>query len=59
MTDPHSQFHEPDRVRAAAYLLVALVALLTGLILGVLSGPSDHGSRAGWPAATNPRSLHP
>jgi hypothetical protein len=47
-------------MRAWAYVLIALVALLTGYILGLLGGsPSGH-SRAGWPPPeVNPRSLNP
>ncbi len=60
MNDHPSPCHEPDRVRVAAYVFVAVVALLAGLILGVLSGQSDHDSRAGWPPpSANPRSLSP
>ncbi len=60
MNDPHAPNHEPDRLRMWAYVLVALLGLLAGLILGAFSGQSDHGSRAGWPPPpTNPRSLNP
>ena len=60
MNERHSPGREPDRIRLSAYVLVAIVALLTGLILGSLSGPPDNGSRAGWPPPpTNPRSLNP
>ena len=30
--------HDDDRVRAGAYVVVALVALLTGYVLGLLGG---------------------
>jgi len=47
-----------DRVRVWAYVLVALAALLTGYVLGLLGGQSAGGSRAGWPPPeVNPRSL--
>ncbi len=60
MDHPHPGYHEPDRLQLSAYVLVALLAFLAGLILGVCSGRSDHGSRAGWPPPpANPRSLNP
>ena len=60
MNNPHPACHEPDRLRLSAYILVALFALLAGIIIGVFSGQSDQGSRAGWPPPpTNPRSLSP
>jgi hypothetical protein len=60
VNDHHTPDHETDRLRLSAYVLVALLALLAGIIIGVFSGQSDQGSRAGWPpAATNPRSLSP
>ena len=44
----------------ASYVLVALVALVVGLVLGSLSAPTPSSSRADWPpAATNPRALNP
>ena len=52
--------HDNDRMRLRAYLLVALVALLTGYILGLLGGQPAGGSRAGWPPPpTNPLSFNP
>ena len=52
--------HDDDRVRAVAYVVVALVALLTGYVLGLLGGQSSGGSRGGRPPPpTNPRSLNP
>jgi len=43
-----------------AYVLVALVALLTGYVLGLVGGQPSSGSRAsGPPPPTNPRSLNP
>jgi hypothetical protein len=52
--------HDDDRVRAGAYVVVALVALLTGYVLGLLGGQSSGGSRVGRPPPpTNPRSLNP
>ena len=60
MNDHLNPGHEPDRLRLSAYILVALLALLAGIIIGVFSGQSDQGSRAGWPPANpNPRSLSP
>ena len=52
--------HDDDRVRVGAYVVVALVALLTGYVLGLLGGQSSGGSRVGSPPPpTNPRSLNP
>ena len=52
--------HEQDRVRVGSYVVIALVALLTGYVLGLLGGQYSGDSRAGWPSApTNPRSLNP
>lgn len=52
--------HDEDRVRPLAYVLVALAALLTGYVLGLLGGQTSGGSRAGWPPPPqNPRSLNP
>jgi len=60
MSTPDSQLHRADRVRPWAYVLVALVALLTGYILGLLAGQPPGGSRVGWPQPpVNPRSLNP
>ena len=46
---------EKDRLRYFAYVLVALVALLTGVVLGQLIGLSERGSRADWPEPAMPR----
>ena len=52
--------HGQDRVRVGTYVVIALVALLTGYVLGLLGGQYSGDSRAGWPSApTNPRSLNP
>lgn len=52
--------HDNDRLRVWAYVLVALVALLTGYVLGLVGGQPSSGSRAGGPPPpTNPRSLNP
>lgn len=49
-----------DRVRVGPYVSIALVALLTGYVLGLLGGSPSGSSRAGWPPPpTNPRSLNP
>jgi len=41
-------------------VVVALVALLTGYVLGLLGGQPSCGSRGGRPPPpTNPRSLNP
>jgi hypothetical protein len=51
---------DDDRTRCSVYLLVALVALFTGYVLGLLGGQPSSGSRVGWPPPpTNPRSLNP
>jgi hypothetical protein len=55
-----SPSHDNDRLRVWAYVLVALAALLTGYVLGLVGGQPSSGSRAGWPPPpTNPRSLNP
>ena len=46
---------EKDRLRYSAYVLVALVALLTGVVLGQLISPPGRGSRANWPEPAMPR----
>jgi len=55
--------HNEDRLRYAAYVLVAVSALFTGLILGQLSGEGPHGSRIAWPSPvsiqSHPRSPQP
>jgi hypothetical protein len=48
--------HDDDRVRVGTYVVVALVALLTGYILGLLGGQPSGGRP---PPPTNPRSLNP
>ena len=54
------QIRETDRLRVGAYVLVAVVAFLAGMILGTLSDTSSSGSRVGWPPPpTNPRALSP
>jgi hypothetical protein len=51
---------DDDRLRLSAYVLVALIALLTGYVLGLLGEQSSGGSRVGWPPPpANPRSLSP
>ena len=52
---PKNMIQEKDRLRYFAYVLVALVALLTGLVLGQLVGPPERGSRADWPEPAMPR----
>jgi len=55
-----SRGHDHDQSRLWAYSLVALLALLTGYILGLDAGLPSRGSRAGWPSpSTNPRSFNP
>jgi hypothetical protein len=55
-----SPSHDNDRLRVWAYMLVALVALLTGYVLGLGGGQPSSGSRAGGPPPpTNPRSFNP
>jgi hypothetical protein len=52
--------NDHDRRRFSGYVLVALIALLTGYVLGLLGGQYSGGSRVGWPPPpTNPRSLNP
>ncbi len=52
---------EPRPLYAGSYLVVAAIAFLAGMILGVLSCPGPGGSRVGWPPPppANPRSLGP
>ncbi|HUJ43728.1 MAG TPA: hypothetical protein VLW52_08990 [Opitutaceae bacterium] len=60
MTTSDFNSRQPDRLRLWAYVLIALAALLTGVILGILSGPTLGGPRGGGPPpAVNPRSLNP
>lgn len=60
MNASSSPGHDHDRMRAWAYVLIALVALLTGYVLGLLGGLPSGRSRAGWPPPeVNPRSLNP
>jgi hypothetical protein len=50
---------DDDRWRCFAYVIVALVALFTGYVLGLLGGQPSGGSRVGWPPPpTNPRALY-
>ena len=56
--------HEEDRLRYVAYVVIAMAALIVGLILGRLSGPITlHDSRIAWPSPDSilphPRSLQP
>ena len=54
------QNRETDRLRVGAYVLVAVIAFLVGMILGTLRDTSTGGSRVGWPLPpSNPRSLNP
>lgn len=52
---------EPPRL--GAYLLVAIVALITGLIIGLSVGQARRGAPAEWsspaPAKPHPRALEP
>jgi hypothetical protein len=49
-----------DRLRLSVYVLVMLVALITGYVLGLLGGQPSSGSRVDWPSApANPSSLNP
>ena len=60
MNAPTAPDDNCDRWRLSAYVLVALVAFITGYALGLLGGPSPARSRVGWPPPpTNPRSLNP
>jgi hypothetical protein len=56
----NSPGNNQDRWRFSVYVLLALVALFTGYVLGLLGGQYSGGSRVGWPPPqTNPRSLYP
>ena len=58
MDAPNSP-RDHDRWSFSAYVLVALVALFTGYVLGLLGGHHCGGSRVGWPPPpTNPRALY-
>ena len=61
MNAPTSPGNDHDRWSFSPYVLVALVALFTGYVLGLLGGQYSGGSRVGWPPPpqTNPRSLYP
>lgn len=60
MNAPAPSGNDRDRLRLSTLVLVALVALFTGYLLGLLGGGSTGGSRVAWPSApTNPRSLGP
>jgi hypothetical protein len=55
-----SPSHDDDRARLWAYALVALIALLTGYVLGLVGEQSSGESRVGWPPPpASPRSLNP
>jgi hypothetical protein len=50
---------DDDRWSFSLYVLVALAALFTGYVLGLLGGQYSGGSRVGWPPpTTNPRALY-
>jgi len=55
---PIASGRRSSRAPVGTYVLVALVALLTGYILGLLGGQPAGGSRAGWPPP-NPRAFSP
>jgi hypothetical protein len=58
MNAPTSPNHGHDRWRFSAYVLIAVAALFTGYVLGLLGGRSGGGSHVGWPTApTNPRAF--
>jgi hypothetical protein len=60
MNAPTSSGSDRDRWSLSLYVLVALVALFTGYVLGLLGWQYSGGSRVGWPPPqTNPRSLYP
>ncbi len=52
-----------DHLRHLGYFVVALAALITGMILGYLGAQTPGGSRIAWPARStlqlNPRSSKP
>ena len=55
--DPTAPIQEkPDRARLTAYLLVAVVAFLAGLIIGVAAGSGTDDSQADQPPP-NPRAF--
>ncbi len=41
---------DEDRLRPLGYVVVAVAALITGLILGQSGGPSPRESRIAWPS---------
>jgi len=55
--DPTAPIQEkPDRARLTAYVLVAVVAFLAGLIIGVAAGSGTDDSQADQPPP-NPRAF--
>ena len=60
MNAPTSPGNDREGWSFSLYVLVALAALFTGYVLGLLGGQYSGGSRVGWPPPqTNPRSLYP
>jgi hypothetical protein len=60
MNAPTSPGNDREGWSFSLYVLVALAALFTGYVLGLLGGQYSGGSRVGWPPPqTNPRSLNP
>jgi hypothetical protein len=59
-TPPSETRRDRDRRRHLAYAAIAIVAFITGLLLGQLSAEDQHGSRIAWPPAGLLRShAHP
>jgi hypothetical protein len=60
---PTPSLNEGDPLRLGAYLVVAIVAFLTGFIVGLSSEQTRPGSRIEWqsptPSLPHPRSLEP
>ncbi len=54
---------EKDRSRNLAYVVIAVVAFIAGMLFAGLSKPAPSGSRIAWPPAESlrphPRSLQP